>query len=121
MTVAPMTYRQRGFSIIELVVVLTILGVLASLALPLAEMSVKRAKEQALMASLGQIRDAIDAYKRAVDAGWIEVPPDTSGYPPNLQVLVQGVPHRKTGERLYFLRRVPRDPFGTGAHGETTE
>lgn len=101
--------HSRGFSLIELLVVMTILGVLAAAVLPLAEVSVQRERERELKRSLWEIRDAIDAYKRAADVAG-SAPGDTH-YPPSLEVLTAGVPDVKTGRTLYFLRRIPRDPF----------
>lgn len=102
----------RGFTLVELLVVMAVLGVLASIVMPLAELSVVRKKEEQLQRALWEIRDAIDTYKRAVDDGLI-VSPTLSGYPPNLAALVEGtdaVTARGT-RPMYFLRRLPRDPF----------
>jgi general secretion pathway protein G len=103
--------RAHGFSLIELLVVLAILGILSGLAMPLAEMTVQRENERELKRALWEIRDAIDAYKRAADAGRIAQPAGASGYPPDLQTLVSGVQDAKSGAKLFFLRRIPRDPF----------
>ncbi|WP_028630846.1 type II secretion system protein [Metapseudomonas resinovorans] len=105
--------RQAAFSLIELVIAMAILGLLASMAAPLAETVIRRGKEQDLKIALYEIRDAIDAYKLAADAGHIEKSASSSGYPPSLQVLVDGVRDLRSikGERIYFLRRIPRDPF----------
>lgn len=101
-----------GYTLIELLVVLAVLGLLASMAVPLAEMTAQREKERELKRALWEIRDAIDAYKRATDEGRIARSPAESGYPPSLQVLVTGVPDAKAqGRALVFLRRIPRDPF----------
>ena len=108
--------RGRGFTFIELVITVAILGILALVALPFAELTAKRAKEQELRLALRQIRTALDDYKKAVDEGRVVKKADESGYPPTLDVLVEGVldaedPNKR--RRLYFLRRLPRDPFYT--------
>jgi general secretion pathway protein G len=103
---------QGGFSLIELVVVLGLLGVLAMAVIPLAEIQNQRDKERELQRGLWEIRDAIDAYKRAVDAGEVAPGPTGSRYPASLEQLVAGVPDLKqNGQVRVFLRRVPRDPF----------
>jgi general secretion pathway protein G len=111
------TVRRRGFSLIELLVVIAIMSILASIGMPLAELSHRRAKEEELRRALREIRSALDAFKRMVDAGLIARPAGGSGYPPNLQVLVDGAVNAQTpqGSKLYFLRRIPRDPFAEDA------
>lgn len=103
----------RGFTLIEMMATLAIVALLASIALPLAELSVQRAKEQQLHQALRTLRRAIDAYKQAADESRIERKADASGYPPTLQALVEGVRDAKDpgGAKIYFLRRIPRDPF----------
>ena len=102
-----------GFTLVELVITVAIVALLASVALPLAEVTVQRNKEKDLRHALREIRGAIDAYKKAADEGVIERKADESGYPPTLASLVEGVADkRKTdGTKLYFLRRVPADPL----------
>ena len=104
---------RRGFTLVELLVVVAIMAVLASIAMPLAELSLQRGKEEDLRRSLREIRGALDAYKRLSDDGRIERAADGSGYPPSLNVLVDGVTDAKspTAAKLYFLRRLPRDPM----------
>ena len=104
--------RRGGFTLIELVVTLLIVGLLAGVAVPLVEVTVKRNKERELRAALREIRTAIDAYKRASDEGRILRLAQQSGYPPKLAVLVEGVPDARSPERrpIFFLRRLPRDP-----------
>lgn len=104
--------RIAGFTLLELVASLAILGVLASIALPLAEVAVQREREHELRRALREIRDAIDAYKRAGDEGRIAQDAGASGYPPSLGILVDGVADARDakGGKLYFLRRLPRDP-----------
>lgn len=105
--------RQRGFTLIELVVTVAIVGVLASVAVPLAELNIQRAKEAELRSALRQIRDGLDAYKQAHDEGRIEKRADGNGYPRRLEELVDGVSNAKSPDavKIYFLRRLPRDPF----------
>ena len=103
---------MKGFTLIELVITVAILGLLASVALPLAEVNVQRGKEQELRRALRDMRDAIDAYKRASDEGAIAKGVGKSGYPPSLAALVEGAVDKRDprGARIYFLRRVPADP-----------
>lgn len=109
----PMRHAPHGFTLIELLVTATIVAVLASVALPLAELSVKRGRENELRAALREIRGAIDAYKQASDDGRILKKADESGYPPNLEILVEGVEDARSPDkkRIHFLRRLPRDPL----------
>jgi general secretion pathway protein G len=106
---------SQGFTLIELVITVAIIAVLASVALPLNELVVTRAKEQDLRRALRDLRDGIDAHKQAWDDGRITKSPNDSGYPKRLEDLVAGVEDQKSPkrERIYFLRRVPRDPFAT--------
>ncbi len=108
-----MTARARGFTLIELVITVTIVAVLASVALPVAELTVQRAREQELHAALRELRSAIDAYRLAVDEGRVVKSAEESGYPPSLAVLVEGVADARdpNGARIVFLRRIPRDPL----------
>jgi prepilin-type N-terminal cleavage/methylation domain-containing protein len=105
--------RVRGFTLIELLIALAIIAMLATMVRPAAQIVVQRERERELQRSLLQIRQALDAYKRAVDDGRIARPAGGSGYPPSLEALVTGTRDLKDqrGLRLVFLRRVPRDPM----------
>lgn len=105
---------MKGFTLIELLITVAILAVLASVAMPLNELVLQRAKEQDLRRALRDIREAIDAYKQASDEGRIAKKVGESGYPRRLEDLVAGVEDQKhpKKERIYFLRRLPPDPFG---------
>jgi general secretion pathway protein G len=81
----------RGFTLIELVVTLALVGVMAMVAVPLYEVTAIRMKEMELRSALRQIRTALDAYKDAADSGKIQKDAGDSGYPPTLKVLVDGV------------------------------
>jgi general secretion pathway protein G len=105
--------RNRGFTLVELVITVAIVGLLATAAFPLAEIASRRAKEQDLRLALREIRGALDAYKTAYDQGRIAQEVGQTGYPPDLETLVNGIEDAKNPEAatIYFLRRLPRDPF----------
>ena len=105
--------KLTGFTLIELIVTVTIVAILASVAMPMLKMTVQRSKESELRANLRQIREAIDAYKKASDEGRIKKNIEESGYPPNLEILVDGVVNEKDikKNKLKFLRRIPLDPM----------
>lgn len=105
--------RAKGFSFIELMMTLALLALLASVALPLAEVTIQRNKEAELRSALRHIRGALDAYKQAADEGHIIMKPGDSGYPPKLEALVDGIEDAKSPNRskLYFMRAIPPDPF----------
>ncbi|MBB5368338.1 MULTISPECIES: type II secretion system protein [unclassified Janthinobacterium] len=103
---------RAGYTTIELLVVMAVLGILATAAMPLVELTATRNKERELKQALWEIRRAIDGYKQAYDAGRIGKTGQGNGYPPSLAVLVQGVPDLTAGgQTMYLLRRLPRDPF----------
>jgi general secretion pathway protein G len=108
-----------GYTFVELLVVVTLLMILASAVLPLAQVTSQRQREAELRRNLREIRTAIDKFKDGVDTGQIpttELRPDNEGYPPDLETLVEGVTaaNDATGRKLKYLRRVPLDPMTNG-------
>jgi general secretion pathway protein G len=106
----------RGFTFVEMVVVTGIVMILASVAIPMAQVTVQRQRESELHYALREMRTAIDKFKDAVDQGLIpatELDPGNEGYPKDLDVLVDGVSvaNDASGRKLKFLRRIPVDPM----------
>jgi general secretion pathway protein G len=126
---AGLRQRKKGFTLVEMLVTLTILAILAAAIMPIAKTAVKREKEIELRRNLRLVREAIDAYKKLADEKMIEVEEDQEGYPPDLETLVKGVevkagqaqsqaplgqPAAKTSSEkktVKFLRRIPMDPM----------
>ena len=129
---------SRGFTLVEMVVVVAIGGILAAAAQPLLALATRRQQELTLRQNLRSLRGAIDAYKAASSEGRITVPAGASGYPPTLDVLVAGVAVGASGAaagaaagaapgaaasiasgtaatKVYFLRRMPRNPLADAA------
>lgn len=104
--------RQEGYTITELVVVCVILVTLAAVTFPVAKYTVRRDKEIELRATLRLMRNAIDEFKRYSDTGLIPIELGTDGYPPELEVLVEGVDLvGQIDVKKKFLRRIPIDPM----------
>jgi general secretion pathway protein G len=103
----------RGFTLIELVITLAIIGLLTTAAMPLAQLVAKRQKEVELRIALRDIRTALDAYRTAAQSGHIKQELGATGYPPELKSLYEGIEDQASEKKinLYFLRRIPRDPF----------
>ena len=88
------TGNPRGFTMIELLVVVTLVIVLAGIGMATYTTSVKRAKEAVLAEDLFRMRDQIDQYNA-----------DKGTYPPDLNALVtEG-----------YLRQIPKDPMTDSA------
>ncbi len=104
--------RPVGYTMVELVLVTTLLVTLAAVALPASKYTVRRAKEMELRQALRTMRNAVDEFKRYSDAGLIPVDLGTDGYPSELEVLVEGVDIvGQIDKQIRFLRRIPRDPM----------
>jgi len=102
---------QKGFTLAELVMVVALIAVLSTIALPVAKFTVKRRKEAELRLALRQVRTAIDEYKRLSDQGLIPVKLGGEGYPEELEELVEGVEIVGQVTKRKFLRRIPVDPM----------
>ncbi len=101
--------RQRGFTLIELIVATAIIVILTGLAIPLAKVAVQRERDRELRYDLWMMRDAIDRYKEAADRGAFQIKVGSEGYPPDMETLVKGVDVQ--GKKLKFLRKIPIDPM----------
>lgn len=106
-------FAQRAFTLMEMIITCTVLLILASAVIPMANNGIKRQKELELRRDLREMRMAIDAYKLAVDQQRIKPPPpENMGYPESLEALVEGA--QASGSlsgKIRFLRRIPVDPF----------
>ena len=105
---------EAGLTLLELIVACSILMVLATVAMPMARVSVVRHKEETLRYDLREMRDAIDHYKDDADKNLIQVQAGTEGYPPDLQTLVDGVQlasAQNKDKKVRYLREIPKDPM----------
>ena len=109
----PSRSAESGLTLVELIIVVTILAILATAALPTARFEVRRQKEKQLRHDLWEMRDAIDKYKDVADKGLIQTKADSNNYPPDLQTLVDGVEIQT--KKMRFLRSIPVDPMPKNA------
>jgi len=114
-------FRKKGFTLVEMLVTLTIVSILALAILPLAKTALKREKEISLRRNLRMMREAIDAYKKLADEKAFEFDEDTEGFPPDLETLVEGIEAKveedgqEVTKLIKFMRRIPKDPM-TNSH-----
>jgi general secretion pathway protein G len=110
-----MKTRLRGFTLIELMISLACIALIASIAMPYADMVMQRHKEAELRVALREIRNALDAHHKAAEEGRIARDAGDAGYPKTLESLAGGIQDATNpdGAMIYFLRRIPRDPFHT--------
>src|ERR1700721_3535915 len=94
--------RQKGLTLVELIVTVAILAILASVAVPLLRFQVKRERERELRSDLRKMRDAIDAYRDAAEKHAFQVKVDQQNLPPTLEELPKGIDVR--GKKPGFLR-----------------
>lgn len=121
MTAASRRAASRGFTFIELVITLALVGLLSMLAVPLYEMTATRLKESELRQALRTIRSGIDAYKAATDSGSLAREAGASGYPLSLEKLTEPLELQGkrdlsgsiASQRMVILRQLPRDPFSS--------
>jgi general secretion pathway protein G len=100
---------QRGVTLLELIITISIILILMGAAVPVVRLSVKREKETVLRRELWEMRSAIDRYKDAADRNSFQVKVGSDGYPPDMDKLVKG--EDVQGKKLRFLRRIPVDPM----------
>jgi general secretion pathway protein G len=110
LTEKPGTRRGRaGFTLVELIVAITIMVILTMMAIPVARLGITREKEKELRYDLWMMRDSIDRYKDAADRGAFQTKVGTENYPPDLETMVNGVD--VGGKKIRFLRKIPVDPM----------
>lgn len=112
-----------GFSLIEMMMTLACIALIATIAMPHAELAMQRRKEAELRSALREIRSALDAHHKMAEQGRIQRDAGDSGYPKTLESLTSGIADitRPEGGMVYLLRRLPRDPFHPDASVSAAE
>ena len=105
----PFAKKQRGVTLLELIIAITVLMILMGAAVPVVRLTIRRQKETDLRRDLWEMRAAIDRYKDAADRNAFQIKVGSDSYPPDLETLVKGVDVQ--GKKLRFLRRIPIDPM----------
>lgn len=105
--------RREGLTLVEMLVVIAIVGILASAVVPLSRMTVRRVKEIELRSGLRTMRTAIDAFHRdCVVKKLVSDHCSKDNYPESLDVLTKPLKLAGAGDKtIKYLRRIPRDPF----------
>ncbi len=120
------TARQRGFTLLELIVTLALLALLAGAAIPVARNQIQRQREKELRRNLREIRMAIDSFHRTCITGVFtalesECWDGAACYPKQLKCLVDGVADARDKDKIHrYLRKLPRDPMTNGFDWGTT-
>jgi general secretion pathway protein G len=109
--IRPVRSAERGLTMVELIVTVTILTILAGAAFPITVYQSKRLQERVLRYDLWTLRDAIDRYKDGTDKGYIETKLDSQGYPEDLETLAKDVKVKNSDKKVRFLRSIPVDPM----------
>ena len=105
---------MRGFTLLEMIITMAVLSIVVAGAVPLARSAIKRQKEVELRRALREIRQGIDAYKKACDLGGVsplDHKVDDECYPASLDVLVDGIILQNQKDKTRFLRHLPEDPM----------
>jgi general secretion pathway protein G len=114
----PAIRNSNGFTLLEIIIVITILSVLTAAAIPMVRNTVRREREAELRLALRQIRQAIDRYRDYAERNPNAIPIEwrtETRFPKELKLLVEGfTPANVVGTsdaRVRFLRRLPLDPL----------
>lgn len=107
---------ESGFTLLELIITLTVIAILAAGTIPIAKNIIRREKEAELRRNLRDIRRAIEAYKVFCDSNPTAISPldrkmDDGCYPADLEVLVKGIIPTGKLNPMRFIRQIPNDPL----------